>query len=98
MTLLPLRSSCGHCVRGDGEEEGGLLTAKERNVLEIHVDPMFMRDERERKARWRSWSQEGGCRKLYQASWCRGSRQVNEFLEDSWRGFDRSGWSSETSS
>ena len=36
--------------------------------------------------------------KIFSALWCFGSRRVNGYAEDSWRGFGRSDWSSRTSS
>ena len=50
MTHLPFRSWCRHCIMGRGREEDCRKSMEEeRQVPEVHLDYMFMGDERERK-------------------------------------------------
>ena len=46
MTHLPFRSWCRHCVRGRGKEEPCRKVEGERGLPEIHVDFMFMGEEK----------------------------------------------------
>ena len=48
MTHLPFRSWCRHCIMGRGREEDCRKSMEEeRQVLEVHLDYMFMGDEKE---------------------------------------------------
>ena len=48
MTHLPFRSWCRHCVRGRGkEEECKRVEEGDRAVPEVHLDYMFMGEEKE---------------------------------------------------
>ena len=50
MTHLPFRSWCRHCIMGRGrEEDSRKLMEEERHVPEVHLDYMFMGDEKEGK-------------------------------------------------
>ena len=50
MTHLPFCSWCRHCIMGRGREEDCHRTMEEkRQVPEIHLDCMLMRDEKEGK-------------------------------------------------
>ena len=46
MTHLPFRSWCRHCVRGRGKEEPCRKVEGERGLPEIHLDFMFMGEEK----------------------------------------------------
>ena len=51
MTHLPFRSWCRHCVIGRGREEDCRKSMEEeRQVPEVHLDYMFMGDEKEGNA------------------------------------------------
>ena len=50
MTHLPFRSWCRHCIMGRGREEDCRKSMEEeRQVPEVHLDYMFMGDEKEGK-------------------------------------------------
>ena len=50
MTHLPFRSWCRHCIMGRGREEDCRKSMEEeRQVPEVHLDSMFMGDEKEGK-------------------------------------------------
>ena len=50
MTHLPFRSWCKHCIMGRGREEDCFKSMEqERQVPEVHLDYMFMGDEKEEK-------------------------------------------------
>ena len=50
MTHLPFRSWCRHCIMGRGRKEDCRKTMeKERQVPEVHLDYMFMGDEKKGK-------------------------------------------------
>ena len=50
MTHLPFRSWCRHCIMGRGREEDCRKSMEEdRQVPEVHLDFMFMGDEKEEK-------------------------------------------------
>ena len=82
MTHLPFRSWCRHCIMGRGREEDCRKSMEEeRQVPEVHLDYMFMGDEKEGKT-LHSWLRERGRRELCSVRWFRGRRRVNGFAED----------------
>ena len=56
MTHLPFRSWCRHCIMGRGREEDCRKSMEEeRQVPEVHLDYMFMGDEKEGKTLALRW-------------------------------------------
>ena len=74
MTHIPLWSWCGHCIKGTGREEDCLTMAEEeRRVAEVHLDYMFMVDEKEGNVDVLCCTR--GRRSLYSAQRCRGQQR-----------------------
>ena len=46
---IPFRSWCRHCVRGRGKEEACRKDGRTPAVAEVHLDFMFMGDEKSEK-------------------------------------------------
>ena len=46
LTHLPFRNWCRHCVRGRGKEEACRRCADEVEIPEVHLDFMFMGEEK----------------------------------------------------
>ena len=44
-TLMPFRSWCWHCIRGRGKEEPCRQGQGDSELLEVHMDNMFMGEE-----------------------------------------------------
>ena len=83
MTHLPFRSWCRYCVMGRGREEDCRKSMEEeRQVPEVHLDYMFMGDEKEGNAFAFLVARERGRRELCSVRWFRGRRRVNGFAED----------------
>ena len=81
MTHLPFRSWCRHCIMERGREEDCRKSMEEeRQVPEVHLDYMFMGDEKEGKTLAFLVARER--RELCSVRWFRGRRRVNGFAED----------------
>ena len=81
-THLPFHSSCRHCVMGTGREDYCRKTMEEeRRVPEVHLDYMFMGDQKEGKTLALSVARERERQGLCSVQWFRGRRRENGFAE-----------------